>query len=112
MLRTRRAQGSVISEEIKFESPFFPLCNQGEVSWAETWEEIGKVFPWHWQHPQGGEPTALQSRRSVSLSQHHRRGGQRWVLVEPLCLIPENSAETFFSSSVAPRGFQQHPPPL
>lgn len=44
MLAARRVQGSVISEEIKFESPFFPLCSQREVSWAETWEEIGKVF--------------------------------------------------------------------
>lgn len=57
MLTTRRVQGSEISAEIKFESPFFPVCNQGEVSWAKTWEETGKGFPWHCQHPQGGEPT-------------------------------------------------------
>lgn len=75
MLRTRRAQGSVISEEIKFESPFFPLCNQGEVSWAETWEEIGKVT-----HRGVNPPPCRAEGQSPSLSTTGEvgRGGCWW----------------------------------
>ena len=50
-------------------SPFFPLHNQGEVSWAETREEIGKCVPWQCQHPQGDETTVpTEQRVSLQLS--------------------------------------------
>lgn len=71
MLRTRRVQ---FSEEMKFESPFFPPCNQGEASWAETWEEIEKgthrvVNPP--PHRAEGQSPALSTTREVG-------GGRYW----------------------------------